>query len=60
MPLLENNVIFAYLNEYNPNHEIAEGIFEKLRRGELRVEISSISQLEWNPSAGARRGRVGS
>ncbi|MEM1690664.1 MAG: PIN domain-containing protein [Thermofilaceae archaeon] len=46
MPLLENDAIFAYLNEYDPNHEIAEGIFEKLRRGELRVEISSISPLE--------------
>ncbi|MEM4791109.1 MAG: PIN domain-containing protein [Thermofilum sp.] len=46
MPLLENDVIFAYLNEYDPNHENAERIFEKLRRGELRVEISSISLLE--------------
>ncbi|MEM1510326.1 MAG: PIN domain-containing protein [Thermofilaceae archaeon] len=46
MPLLENDAIFAYLNEYDPNHEIAEGIFEKLRRGELRVENSSISLLE--------------
>lgn len=46
MPLLENDVIFAYLNEYDPNHETAEKIFEKLRRGEIRVEISSISLLE--------------
>jgi hypothetical protein len=28
MPLLENDVIFAYLNEYDPNHEIAERIFQ--------------------------------
>jgi len=30
MPLLENDVIFAYLNEYDPNHEIAERIFSKI------------------------------
>ncbi|MBO3808266.1 MAG: type II toxin-antitoxin system VapC family toxin [Candidatus Brockarchaeota archaeon] len=46
MPLLENDVIFAYLNEHDPNHEMAERIFGKLRKGEIRVEISSISLVE--------------
>jgi len=41
VPLLENGVIFACLSEYDLNREIAEGIFEKLRRGELRVKIQA-------------------
>jgi len=28
MPLLENDIIFAYLNEYDPNHTTAEKIFK--------------------------------
>jgi len=46
MPLLENDVIFAFLNEFDPNHTIAERIFRKLRSGEATVEISSVSLLE--------------
>lgn len=46
MPLLENDVIFAFLNEYDPNHTIAEKIFQKLRSGEATVEISSVSLVE--------------
>jgi len=46
MPLLENDVIFAYLNEYDSNHEIAERIFQKLHNGEISVEISSVSLIE--------------
>jgi len=46
MPLLENDVIFAYLNEYDPEHAIAENIFRKLRDGETSVEISSVSLIE--------------
>jgi len=46
MPLLENDVVFAYLNEYDPNHKIAERIFQKLKNGELSVEISSVSLIE--------------
>lgn len=46
MPLLENDVIFAYLNEYDPNHEVAERIFKKLQSGEVKVEISSVSLIE--------------
>jgi predicted nucleic acid-binding protein len=46
MPLLENDTIFAYLNEYDSNHAIAEGIFKKLENGEIEVEISSVSLIE--------------
>lgn len=46
MPLLENDVIFAYINEYDSNHEIAERIFQKLQRGEIDLEISSVSLIE--------------
>ncbi|MEM2704038.1 MAG: PIN domain-containing protein [Candidatus Bathyarchaeia archaeon] len=46
MPLLENDVIFAYLNEYDPNHPIAEGLFQKLQDGKLSVHISSVSLIE--------------
>ena len=46
MPLLENDVIFAYLNEYDPKHAIAEKIFRNLQRGATTVEISSVSLLE--------------
>ncbi len=37
MPLLENDIIFAYLNEYDPNHQIAERIFQKLQKGQIEV-----------------------
>lgn len=46
MPLLENDVVFAYLNEYDPNHDIAERIFQKLKNRQVNVEISSISLIE--------------
>lgn len=46
MPLLENDVIFAYLNRYDPNHGIAERIFRRLRDGRIRLHISSVSLIE--------------
>ncbi len=46
MPLLENDVIFAYLNEHDPHHDIAEKIFHKLRERQLTLEISSVSLVE--------------
>ena len=46
MPLIENDVVFAYLNEYDSNHAIAERIFQKLENGEVNVEISSVSLIE--------------
>ena len=46
MPLLENDIIFAYLNEYDQNHQVAEKIFQKLQNNEITLEISSVSLLE--------------
>jgi len=46
MPLLENDVIFAYLNEYDHNHVVAERIFQKIQGSEIKVEISSVSLIE--------------
>ncbi|MGB9717837.1 MAG: type II toxin-antitoxin system VapC family toxin [Thermoproteota archaeon] len=46
MPLLENDVVFAYLNEYDPNHAVAERIFQKLKNRQVNVEISSVSLIE--------------
>ena len=46
MPLLENDIIFAYLNQYDPNHKTAEKIFQKLQNGQIKVEISSVSLIE--------------
>ena len=46
MPLLENDVLFAYLNEYDSNHKVADTLFQKLRNGEVIVEISSVSLIE--------------
>ena len=46
MPLLENDVIFAYLNRGDPNHRIAEKIFAKLGKGTTTVEVSGVSLVE--------------
>jgi len=46
LPLLENDIICAYLNEYDPNHTTAERIFQKLEDGEISAEISSVSLVE--------------
>jgi len=46
MPLLENDVIFAYLNRSAPNHDVAKRIFQKLKNREITVEISSVSLIE--------------
>jgi len=39
--LIENDVIFAYMNEEDRYHERAEVLFRKIRAG-LRVEASSV------------------
>lgn len=46
MPLLENDVIFAYLNQSDSNHATAEKIFQKLQNGTIAVEISGVSLIE--------------
>ncbi len=44
--LIENDVIFAFLNKLDKNYSVARAIFKKIRDGELRVEVSSVSLLE--------------
>ena len=46
MPLLESDVIFAYLNRADPNHRIAQKIFAKLGKGSMKVEVSGVSLVE--------------
>ncbi|MEM3048428.1 MAG: hypothetical protein QXK72_04365 [Candidatus Bathyarchaeia archaeon] len=46
MPLLENDVIFAFLNDYDPNRTVSEEVFRKMQGGELTVELSSVSLVE--------------
>ncbi len=46
MVLMENDVIFAYMNEEDRNHDAAVRVFEKLRNGELKVDLSGITLLE--------------
>ena len=46
MPLIENDLIFAYLNEFDPNFKVAEKTFRKLGSGAIRVSISSAALIE--------------
>jgi len=44
--LIENDLIFAFLNKFDKNYRVAWKIFRKIRDGELRVEASSVSLIE--------------
>ena len=46
MPLIENDVVFAFLNEYDQNHPIAERIFKKLQDSQITLDMSSVSLIE--------------
>jgi predicted nucleic acid-binding protein len=46
MPLLENDVIFAYINRQDKNHDAAEAIFDALKHGKLHLDISSVTLIE--------------
>jgi predicted nucleic acid-binding protein len=46
MPLLENDIIFAYLNKRDENHEAAVRIFSALEDDSLSVDISSVTMIE--------------
>ena len=46
LPLLENDVIFAYLNKNDANHLVAKRIFQAIKDAKLEVSISSISLIE--------------
>jgi predicted nucleic acid-binding protein len=43
---MENDVIFAYLNELDPNFSVAERLFNKLSSGSIKVSISSAALVE--------------
>lgn len=46
MTLLENDTLFAFLNRSDRNHAVARRVFAKLEKGDLKVEVSSVSLLE--------------
>jgi predicted nucleic acid-binding protein len=45
-PLIENDVIFAYLNTFDPKFGIADRIFRRIKGGSLSVSISSVALME--------------
>jgi len=45
MPLLETDLIFAYLNNLDSHHDVAKNIFQKIREG-THLTISSLSLIE--------------
>ena len=46
MPLIENDVIFAYMNSLDSNHETAAKLMQKLGKGETVAEFSSVALVE--------------
>jgi predicted nucleic acid-binding protein len=44
--IVENDVIFAYLNRNDKNHQIAKQVFEAIKNAKLNVSLSSISLVE--------------
>jgi predicted nucleic acid-binding protein len=45
-PLIENDVIFAYLNTFDSKFKVADRIFHKIKAGSLKVSISSVALVE--------------
>lgn len=45
-PLIENDVMFEYLNTFHPKFRIAVRIFRKIKAGSLKVSISSVTLVE--------------
>ena len=46
MPLIENDVIFAYMNKLDNKHETAAKLVKKLGNGEIMIELSSVALIE--------------
>jgi predicted nucleic acid-binding protein len=46
LPLMENDIIFAYLNKLDRNHETAAKLMQKLGNGEIIIEFSSVALVE--------------
>jgi len=46
MPLIENDVTFAFLNRSDAKFKSADRIFNKIRSGALKVSLSSVALVE--------------
>jgi predicted nucleic acid-binding protein len=46
MPLIENDVTFAFLNSLDPKFKLADRIFSNIRTGILKVSLSSVALVE--------------
>ncbi len=46
LPLIENDTIFAYLNEFDPKFKVVQRLFNKLKTNSLKVSISSVALIE--------------
>jgi predicted nucleic acid-binding protein len=46
MPLIENDVTFAFLNGLDPKFKSADRVFNKIRSGILKVSLSSVALVE--------------
>ena len=46
MPLIENDVTFAFLNSLDSKFKSADRVFTKIRSGSLKVSLSSVALVE--------------
>ncbi len=46
MPLIENDVVFGFLNSLDPKFKSVDRIFTKIRSGSLKVSLSSVALVE--------------
>lgn len=46
MPLIENDMIYAFLDADDRYHDVAENIFNMVYEGKMKVEISTVTLLE--------------
>jgi len=46
IPIVENDVVFAYLNKNDSNHLVAKKVFQAIKDSRIEVSISSISLIE--------------
>ena len=48
MPMIETDLLFAYLHEGDRHHEVATKVFEKIRKGEIKPAsgVSDLSLIE--------------
>ena len=46
MPLIENDVTFAFLNAADPKFKFADRVFNRIRSRSLKVSLSSVALVE--------------